>query len=74
MSHREAWIFFGDHAVSSAPFADNLPGLQKRPDFEVGVDAEWMAPDEPTLPAVQVCIVSLVILAVTIATLWAGIS
>lgn len=74
MAHREAWIFFGDHGVSSAPFADNLPGLQRHPEPDAGLDAEWMAPDEPMLPAVQVCIVSLVILAVTIGTLWAGIS
>ena len=72
MSHREAWIFFGDHGVSAAPFADNLPGLQKHP--EPDLDAEWMAPDEPMLPALQVCIASLLILAVTIGTLWAGTS
>jgi hypothetical protein len=69
MSHREAWIFFGDHGVSAAPFADNLPGLQNCSD----PDAGWMAPDEPMLPAVQVCIASLVILAVTVGTLLAGI-
>ena len=65
MSHREAWVFFGDHGVSAAPFADNLPGLQQTP----GSDAAWMAPDEPMLPALQVCLASAVILAATIGTL-----
>jgi hypothetical protein len=65
MSHREAWVFFGDNGVSTAPFADNLPGLQHTPDS----DMEWLAPDEPTAPAVQVCLATLGIVAATIGAL-----
>jgi hypothetical protein len=69
MSHREAWVFFGDNGVSTAPFADNLPGIRQSPDQDV----EWLAPDEPMLPALQVSIASLGIVAATVGALLAGI-
>ncbi|MBN8890779.1 MAG: hypothetical protein BGP12_11925 [Rhodospirillales bacterium 70-18] len=65
---RQDWEFFGDHAVSAAPFADNLPGLARAPRDE----GARTHPDAPLLTPREAAWACAAILATTVVALAAG--